>query len=114
MPRKSNKIQAHGKKVTETFQPSNLDEIVMGSKAQVYATQDLNEYIAYLRSLDLADLKIHARKVGLIGSTNRVQVERELISRFRAHIFSAPPKKNAKKYGLKEDQELYKLLESGR
>ena len=106
------KKQAHGKK--QTFEPTTLEEIVAGKKGSIYQTQDLSEYIAYIRTLDKADLRIHARKVGLVPVDNRIQVERELISRFRSHIFSAPPKKTKTNLGAKENSELYKLLESGR
>lgn len=109
---KKEQLQAHGKR--EVFNPTTLDEIVRGEKYSIYKTQDPLEYTRYLRQLDNADLMIHARKVGLVPVNNRVQVERELLRRFKANLFSSPPKKNQSKISNQDQEELYRLLESGR
>ncbi len=116
MPRKSKKqqIQAHGKKQIEDFQPSTLDEIAMGRKSKVYDFENITDYIKYLRSLDKADLRFHARKMGLVPVENRVQIERELVARFKKNTFSAPPQKRKMNQGALEDDELLTLLETGR
>lgn len=110
--KKKEQLQAHGKQ--ETFRPTSLDDIVRGEKYSIYKTQDTTEYTRYIRTLDNADLMIHARKVGLVPTNNRVQVERELLRRFKASLFSNPPKRNKNDLSGSTEEELFRLLESGR
>jgi len=76
--------QINGKE--ENFAPSTLDQ-VWGDKGMTkYGTLKLDEYIKEIQSMNLSDLQLHARKVGVQPSDNRDLIVRKLVKEFNAYV----------------------------
>ena len=69
--------------------PSNLYE-AMGLKNTLspYDTEDIGEYVAGLKSMNMADLQAHCIKVGLKPNSDRGNLIERLKKEFRANISS--------------------------
>jgi len=87
MPRKkkiNELIQTDGKK--ETFVATTLQQILGDKGISKYGHLDVNRYSQQLKGYNLAELRNHAIKIGIVPSMNRDRIERQLLIEFKKYV----------------------------
>lgn len=77
-------IQTDGKK--ETFIATTLQQILGDNGFSKYGHLELDKYISQLKEYNLADLRKHAIKIGIVPSMNRDRIERQLLIEFKKYV----------------------------
>lgn len=107
-----NLSEIHGKDESKPV-PTTLDQIWGDTGLWKYNTNDVNEYQVQVKTMTLADIRVHARKIGLVPVGDRPSLEKKLIGEFEKHVskynVSAAPKKEP----LKISDKAKKILKEG-
>lgn len=76
--------QTHGK--VEGVRPTTLDQIWGDTGMSKYGTFDAAVYRAQLSEMTKADIRVHARKMGIVPIDNREMLTKSLMRQFNLHV----------------------------
>lgn len=110
MPKKK-LIETTGKE--ETFEPTNLEQILGYNQLARYNTTEASVYNLSLEEMNRVDLENEARRVGTPISLENNILKQHLLKEFNAYVSSLNKPKNLSK-PIQISKEVQKILQEGR
>tara|TARA_Y100000593_G_C4235968_1_gene299562 strand:- start:88 stop:465 length:378 start_codon:yes stop_codon:yes gene_type:complete len=104
--------ETHGKDESKPV-PTTLDQIWGDTGLWKYNTNDVDEYRSQVKTMTLADIREHARKIGLVPVGDRSSLEKKLIGEFQKHVSKYNVTAAPKKEPLEISEESKKILKEG-